>query len=139
MGYEALVRRAIEAIWNRGELVVADELFGPDYVNHDGLIPDFVRGPEAIKISVAVYRIAFPDLRITVDELSADGETVVIHWTARRVTPGANSTAIADQTVLTGMTRSLVSGGKIVESWTRWERAQVDSATSGSSEEDPRW
>jgi predicted SnoaL-like aldol condensation-catalyzing enzyme len=124
MDNEAVVRRAIEAVWNRGDLVVADKLFGPDYVNHDGLIPDLVRGPEAIKISVAVYRIAFPDLRITVDELSADGEVVVIHWTARRVTPGANSTAIVDQTLLTGMTRSLLSGGKIVESWTRWDPAE---------------
>jgi predicted SnoaL-like aldol condensation-catalyzing enzyme len=126
MDNEAVVRRVIEAIWNRGELVVADELFGPDYVNHDGLIPDLVRGPEAIKISVAVYRIAFPDLRITVDELSADGETVVIHWTARRDTPGgANSATITDQTLLTGMTRSLLSGGRIVESWTRWDGPQM--------------
>lgn len=61
MDNEALVRRGIDAIWNRGELVVADELFGPDYVNHDGLIPDLVHGPEAIKISVALYRVAFPD------------------------------------------------------------------------------
>jgi len=122
MDNEALVRRAIEAIWNRGELVVADELFGPDYVNHDGLIPDLVRGPEAIKISVALYRIAFPDLHITVDEMSTDGETVVIHWTARRETPGpAGSAVIPNQTLLTGMTRSLLSGGKIVESWTRWD------------------
>jgi len=39
---------------------VADEVFSPDYTNHGGLIPDLVRGPEAIKISVALYRIAFP-------------------------------------------------------------------------------
>src|SRR5688500_6322882 len=69
MNNEALVRRAIEAIWNRGELGVADDLFAHDYVNHDGLIPDLVRGPEAIKISVAFYRIAFPDFYITVEEL----------------------------------------------------------------------
>jgi len=37
---EARVRRAIEAIWNRGDLDVADELFAPDYVNHDGVISD---------------------------------------------------------------------------------------------------
>ena len=60
---EALVRRAVESIWNRGDLDLADELFAPDYVNHHGLIADVVRGPEAIKVSAALYRLAFPDLR----------------------------------------------------------------------------
>ena len=58
----ALVRRAVEEIWNRGQLDLADVLFAADYVNHAGLIPDLVRGPEAIKISVAFYRTAFPQL-----------------------------------------------------------------------------
>src|SRR5438128_1396513 len=83
-----LIRRAVEAIWNDGDLAVADDVFGPTYVNHHGLIPDLVHGPEAIKISVALYRLAFPHLYITVEELSADGETVVIHWTAWRNPPG---------------------------------------------------
>lgn len=46
--HEAVVRRAIEAIWNRGDLDVADELFAADYVNHHGLISDLILGPEAI-------------------------------------------------------------------------------------------
>jgi len=49
-----LVRQAVEAIWNRGELDAADALFAPDYVNHGGLIPDLVRGPEAVKLSAAL-------------------------------------------------------------------------------------
>ncbi len=70
---EVLIRRVIDAIWNRCELDVADELFASDYVNHDGLVPDVVRGPEAIKISVVLYRLAFPDLHIDVEELSTQG------------------------------------------------------------------
>ena len=46
----ALVRRAVEAIWNRGELDQADGLVAADYINHGGLIPDVVRGPEAVKL-----------------------------------------------------------------------------------------
>ena len=125
MNNEALVRRAIDAIWNRGELVVADELFGSDYVNHDGIIPDLVHGPEAIKISVLLYRLAFPDLRITVEELAAVGETVVVHGTAWRDAAGSNlDSLIADRTLLTGITRGRVSEGKIVESWTQWDRKE---------------
>ena len=52
--------RAIEAIWNGGDFTVADALFAPGYVNHGGLIRDLVRGPEALKVAVALYRAAFP-------------------------------------------------------------------------------
>jgi hypothetical protein len=45
------VRWAIEAIWNRGDLDVADELFAADYVNHYGLIADLVFGPEPVLTS----------------------------------------------------------------------------------------
>jgi hypothetical protein len=48
----------IEAIWVRGELKVADALFTHDYIHHGGLISDLIRGPEAIKLSVVLYRSA---------------------------------------------------------------------------------
>ncbi len=46
------------------------------------MIPDLVHGPEAIKLSVALYRAAFPDLHITVDEVIAHEDTVLHRWTA---------------------------------------------------------
>lgn len=118
----ARVRRAIEAIWNRCELDVADELFAPDYVNHDGLIPDLIHGPEAVKFSVAFYRRAFPDLHISIEQLSTEGETVVLHWTAwrRSADRPSGGTLTADQRLLTGITRSRLTGGKVTESWTEW-------------------
>ena len=117
----AMVRRAVEAIWNRGALEAADALFAPDYVNHGGLIPDLVRGPEAVKVSAALYRAAFPGLHIAVDDLRADGETVVLRWTARAAAPGAIPPG--PQGEVTGVTRSRLVGGRIAESWTSWDRA----------------
>jgi predicted SnoaL-like aldol condensation-catalyzing enzyme len=72
----AAVLRVVEEVWNRGEIELADELFTPEYVNHNGLVPDLVSGPEAIKVSVALYRAAFPGLHVTVEGLVADGKTV---------------------------------------------------------------
>ncbi len=122
--HTALVRRAVEAIWNRGELDVADVLFATDYVNHDGLITDLVRGPEAIKVSVALYRTAFPDLQITVNDLTADRDTVLLHWTARGTPAVDRSGGAATSTVgtLTGTLTSRLAGGQIVESWVQWDR-----------------
>src|SRR5690242_19828039 len=81
--HEALVRQAIELIWNRGDLDAADELFAPDYVNHYGLIADLVLGPEAIKVSAALHRVAFPCLHVSVDEISTVDDAVLLRWTAR--------------------------------------------------------
>src|SRR5689334_23195625 len=80
----ALVRRAVEEIWNQGDLALADVLFAPGYVNHGGLIPDLVRGPEAITSSVALYRTAFPAFYITLETLVAQDDMVDVQWTARR-------------------------------------------------------
>ncbi len=120
----AVVRRVVEAIWNRGELAVADEVFAADYVNHDGLIPDLVRGPEAIKLSVALYRAAFPHLQITVEEVRTDGEMVVLRWTARNAAPGvaADDAPSEPAGMVTGSTRSRLVGGQIAESWTDWDQ-----------------
>jgi hypothetical protein len=121
----ALVRCAVEEIWNRGELNMADMLFAADYVNHAGLIPNLVHGPEAIKISVALYRTAFPELQITIDALIAKRDAVLLRWTACGSPSPASSAAHAPQGTLSGMIMSRCAGGQIVESWTQWNRAGV--------------
>jgi hypothetical protein len=121
----ALVRRAVVEIWNRGDLDMADVLFAADYVNHGGLIPDLLRGPEAIKISVALYRSAFPGFQITVEELTAKRDAVLLRWTARRSTPLAGSASNATRSTLTGMMVSRFAHGQIVESWIHWDQAGV--------------
>jgi len=123
----ALVRRAVEEIWNRGDLALADVLFAPTYINHGGLIPDLVRGPEAIKIGVALYRTAFPTFHITVEALAAEGEMVELHWAARRSPPAARAggARTTPQGTLRGTTRSRLAEGQIGESWMSWDRAAM--------------
>lgn len=123
--YEALVRRVVEAIWNRGDLDVADELFAANYVNHEGLIADLL-GPEAIKISAALYRVAFPGLHVRVEEISTVEDTVLLRWTASNASDKLDATNLASEPKsLAGMTRGRIAAGKIVESWTEWERVGV--------------
>jgi hypothetical protein len=120
-----LVRRAVEEIWNRGQLDVADVLFAAHYINHAGLIPDLVRGPEAIKISVAFYHTAFPNFHITIDALTANRDAVLLRWTAHSSAPPAGSAASATPSALTGMIVSRCAGGRIVESWAQWDQAGI--------------
>lgn len=116
----AVMWRVIEEIWNQGELDLADDLFTADYINHAGPIEYLVRGPEAIKMYVALYRAAFPSVHITVDDVNAHGDTVVLSWTARRAraATATRSTPAGNQDHVAGLTRSRLVDGKIVESWT---------------------
>ena len=123
--HEALVRRAVETIWNRGDLDVADELFAADYLNHQGLVADLL-GPEAIKISAALYRVAFPGLHIKVEEVSTVEDTVLFRWTASNSSDRLDTSKLASAPrSLKGVTRSRIAAGKITESWTECDRIDV--------------
>jgi hypothetical protein len=117
----AVVRRVVDAMWNQGDLDVADVLFTATYVNHAGLIPDLVHGPEAMKVSVALYRIAFPDLQITIEQLTAKRNAVVLRWTARS-TPLINSASGGTRGTLIGMIVCRFADGRIAESWMHWDQ-----------------
>ncbi len=119
-----VVRRVVEAIWNQGDLDVADGLFTAKYVNHAGLIPDFVCGPEAMKVSVALYRTAFPDLQITIDQLTAKRNAVVLRWTARGP-PLTSSVSSGARGTLMGMMVCRFAHGRIAESWMHWDQPGV--------------
>ena len=78
-----------------------------------------------IKISVAFYRTAFPNFHITIDELTANRDAVLLRWIARSSAPSAGSAANATPGTLTGMIVSRCAGGQIVESWTQWDQAGI--------------
>lgn len=122
-----LVHRVIDEIWNAGDLDLADELFGATYVNHGGLIPDLVRGPEGVKFSVAFYRRAFPDLQISANRLQTSGGMVTVDWTARSTSAGDpwRRTNADPAASLSGETRLSLANGQIVESWTSWDSTKV--------------
>ena len=114
-----LVYQVIDVVCNRGELDAADELFTNDYVNHGGLIPDLIRGPEAIKFSVALYRRAFPYFRIEAQSVTTEESGTIVRWVSSCTSPTPNPRD-RGQDNLRGITRLQHRDGKIAESWTVW-------------------
>ena len=97
-----------------------DRFFVPTYVNHGGIIPDLIHGSEAVGISVARYRAAFPGLSINVDELRADGDFVTMKWTARNkraLRRPCLTTSTDKSDNLMGRILIRIANGKIAESW----------------------
>jgi steroid delta-isomerase-like uncharacterized protein len=117
------VRRLFDELWNKGNLPVADELIAPGYIHHDASTPDVGRGPESEKKRVTLYRNAFPDLRLTIEDTIAEGETVVARWTCRGAHRGDLSgfAPTGKQFAITGVSVMRFAGGKMVEGYVNWD------------------
>ena len=120
---KTVVRRLFDELWNKGNLLVADEIIAPTYLHHDASTPDLGRGPESEKKRVNLYRTAFHDFRLNIEGLFADDETVVARWSCRGVHKG-NLNGIAptgNQFAITGVTICRFDHGKIVEGFVNWD------------------
>jgi len=117
------VRRLLEEVWNKGHVSVADELFAPTYTHHDSSTPDVGRGPESEKKRATLYRNAFPDIRVTIEDLIAEGETVVVRWSCRGTHKGdLNGIApTGKQFNITGVSIARFTNGKMFEGFVNWD------------------
>ncbi len=117
---KTLVRRYWDEAWNNGNLAVMDELVATDFDGHPlPSDPNFGSGPEGQKRLVGLYRGAFPDMRMTIDDMVADGDRVVVRWTARGTNTGEmmEIPATGKSATVTGIIINRLAAGKIVESW----------------------
>jgi steroid delta-isomerase-like uncharacterized protein len=122
-GNKNIVRRLFEEVWNKGNLQVTDDLFTPNYTHHDSSTPDVGRGPESERKRATLYRTAFPDLRLTVEDIIAEGETVVARWSCRGTHKGdLNGIAPTGKHVnITGISIARFTNGKMSEGFVNWD------------------
>lgn len=73
------VQQEFTIAWNQGGLDVIDDLYAPDYVGHS--TTQTIEGPDGRKAYIEMFRTAFPDGKITVDDLIYAEDTVVARYT----------------------------------------------------------
>jgi steroid delta-isomerase-like uncharacterized protein len=116
-----IVRQVYEHIrGGGGDLDLVDEIFTDDYVGHDPTaLPPEVRGRQGFKEQTTLYRTAFPDLRFVIDSIVAEGDEVVVRWTARGTHRGAvmGESPTGNEVTVTGFGSWIVRDGKITEHW----------------------
>jgi steroid delta-isomerase-like uncharacterized protein len=114
--------RLIEEAFNQGNLDVIDEVATDDFVGHDALAGDEDR--EASKQSIGAYRAGFPDIHITIDDIFAAGDKVVLRWsgqgTFENEMMGLQPTGEKGDPIR-GITIDRYEGDKLAESWTYWD------------------
>ena len=115
---KALVRRSFEEVWNDKNLDALDEIVAPDVVNHSSP-PGLPEGVEGNKAFIGMYLSAFPDTKMTIEDMIATGDKVVTRWVATGTHDGElmGIPPTGKHVTVTGIGIDRISGGKIVESW----------------------
>jgi steroid delta-isomerase-like uncharacterized protein len=120
---KAVFLRILDEAWSNGQLAVIDEVVDPSFVYHEPALGD-IPGPEGLKQTIMGYRIAYPDLHFTADELIADGDLVAMRWTATGTHQGElmgiPATGLATTTVGINIAR-FDADGMMVEQWSNWD------------------
>jgi steroid delta-isomerase-like uncharacterized protein len=120
-----LATRMIEEIFNRGNIGKADEFLAPDFVEREELPPGLPGGREGVKQLTVMLRSAFPDLKVTVDDIVAEGDKVVIRqtWTGTHTGGEFMGVPPTGRSVSVGVIDIIrVADGKFAEHW-----GQMDS------------
>jgi steroid delta-isomerase-like uncharacterized protein len=120
---KAVVRRyneLVEQYWRTGDADAFDEVVASDFVHHaPGLPPDL----EGMKQALPMFRAAFPDMRLTVEDMIAEGDKVVDRVTVRGAHEGElmGIPASGKQVEFMETHISRIADGKIVERWGEWD------------------
>lgn len=114
---KGLVRRWFQEVWSEGRVASIDALMDPGCIVHG--LGNVMRGPAEFKPFHSAYRSAFPDVKIAIDHMVAEGNTVAARWsgTATHSGDGLGMPATGRQVRLSGMTFARVENGKLVEGW----------------------
>ncbi len=112
--HKVLVRRFFDEIVNGGNLAVVDEIFAPT----------FPGGLDPIKATASMWRTAFPDLQISIEDMIAEGDRVVARLTIRGTHQGELRSQLLGtlaptgrQATWTGIDLFRIAGGRIAERW----------------------
>jgi predicted ester cyclase len=115
---KVLDRRLAEEGFSKGNMAVLDELIATDCVDHS-TPPGTPPGREGIKQFFTMLRTAFPDLQYTIEDVIAEGDTVVTRNTWRGTHQGVlmGIAPTGKQVTVTEIDITRWSGGKAVEHW----------------------
>ena len=116
---DLLVRRYLEELQSGGDLALASDLFAADYAAHDPSLPPLPPGPEGVALHVLASRTAFPDQRVTVDDLLTEGNRVAVRFTLRGTHLGdlLDYAPTGRRVEVHGIAIYRVAGGRITEGW----------------------
>ena len=120
-----ILRRWFEEVWNNGRADAIDELFDENGIAH-GLSDDAanpIKGPSGFRPFHTLFREAFPNMMIVVEDMVAEGDKVVARCSVRAKHEGdfLGREATQSPVEFTGIAIVRIYNGKIVEAWNNFD------------------
>jgi steroid delta-isomerase-like uncharacterized protein len=122
---KAIAMRVFEENFNQGKFQVADEIYARDFENH-GLHRS--ANLQEDQDAVHAEKKAFPDLKMTVDMMVAEGDLVSVIWTFRGTHTAAGYGGLPPtgaKIAFRGMTVWRIVDGKIRDEWTAFNEMTI--------------
>ena len=115
---KALMRHFYEEI-SKGNLAVVDDLVAADLVEHSPFVPRQAPGRQGTLELFTMIHAAFPDLRITAEDMVAEGDKVVARGTFSGTHKGEfMGIAPTGKQISVGVIEiARIAGGKMVDHW----------------------
>ena len=115
---KAIVQRFFVKVVNEGNLAAMDDFFTVDYIDHaapSGTPP----GAEGAKQFLSAVRISFPDLHLTIEEMIAERDKVMVLLTVRGTHKGEliGIPPTGKQATWKGVDILRIADSKIAERW----------------------
>ncbi len=120
---KAIVRRLYEEVWNKRRLELVDEIISPSHAIHDPTVSGSAVGPEAYKRQVTRFITAFPDLRLTIEDMVGENEKLAVAWTISGTHKGEfmGIPATNKKVSVDGITINHIVNAKIMDSYISWD------------------
>lgn len=115
---EAVTLRDVEEVWNSGgNLDVIPDLVTDDFVYHNPMVGEPVRGPDGYRKLAETFRDAFSNIDMEVKEMLAVDDAVTVRYTTRATHTGEimGVEPTNERIELTGILINHLEDGKLKE------------------------
>lgn len=121
---KAVARAFVDEVLSTGKLERYSDFHTTDFVAH-GTDRDFTLAEDLAM--AREERTALPDMQFALNHIVAEGDLVVVHWTAwgTNTQPGMGLPATGKPVKVSGMTLFRFRAGKISEEWNAWSMLSV--------------
>lgn len=117
----ALVRRFLGA-FSQGDTAMTDEIVADTWVNHDPSLPP-MQGRAGARQLTAFFRAAFPDVRVSVDDIFGAGDKVAFGFTVDGTNTGTfmDMAPTSKRVHVSGHGIIRVVDGKVTDNWVTFD------------------